>query len=350
MSHRPLDPIGSAFEFGALDDLRRIDGLFPSIGAQVSEASRLAEALRGPISETQRLAELMRRPVLEAQLATQAMRRPLFDLARYMSEQQQSVGDAMRKALLLTAPSVVEIGRAMDSFRPAIGEAVRASEQLNAYVASLGPDITRIGAAVQSAAQSPLIQEALRAAESISRTYPELFATPALEAFRDTLEAAAEQASAIPATDGRQGADSAASLPQISRDAAFFLAGLLVSILILLIQTRQSAEAEKRLYDRLDADKAEQAARLEEEVSSILAELLRQVAPPRRYVSGARQAVVKEFPQPGSRVVSHIQPGQLVWSDLHQGKWIRVEYPDGEGGVGYGWALKKYFKRVSPSP
>lgn len=349
MSHRPVDPIGSAFEFGALDDLRRIDGLFPSIGAQVSEASRLAEALRGPISETQRLAELMRRPVLEAQLATQAMRRPLFDLARFMSEQQQSVGDAMRKALLFTAPSVVEIGRAMDSFRPAIGEAVRASEQLNAYVASLGPDITRIGAAVQSAAQSPLIQEALRAAESISRTYPELFATPALEAFRDTLEAAAEQALATPATDINQGADSASPLPQISRDAAFFLMGVLVSILILLIQTRQSAEAEKRLYDRLDADKAEETARLEE-LSSVLVELLRQVAPPRRYVSGTRRAAVKESPQPGSRVVAHIEPGQLVWSDSDQGKWIRVEYLDSEGGVGYGWALKKYFKRVSPSP
>ena len=351
MSDRPSDPLRPRIKIGALDDLARIGGSLGAMQVHVSEASRLADALRGPMFEAERLAELMRRPVLEAQLATEAMRGPLFDFAHVIAEQQQAMADATREALLFAAPSVAEIGKAFDSFRPVVGEAMRASSRLDAYFKSLQPDIQRMGKAIDTALASSAFQDALRAAETLTQRHPDLFATPAFEAFRDSWELAVE-ADFVEHGDRGPGLRAAKSvfarLPQLSPSDFATLVSILLTILIYLDTLQSTSEAEARLHSEMETAANERAA-FAAEVRIALERVISQRPSPQKYVSLERAVSVRESPSSGAVVVARIEPRQLVSSVGSQGKWIRVEYLDGEAGVAYGWALKKYFKRVSPS-
>ena len=347
MSSEPIDPVQPAIRIGQLGDISRIGSTVEKYQSSLDEAARLANSWRQPHHEMQQMARAFRGSIYEAAQIARSIRGPLFEFSQYAAQQQRLMASATRDALLAASHASLEIGRAVREFQPVIGEAMRATQQLNAYVAGLRPEIERIGVAIRTATESPGVQEALKAVESLSRNYPELLDTPGYEAVRDAWQLAAEQAAAERVEEGAFsfGGIRAVSLPQISPENFANLVSLLLAILAILYSHQQAMESETRLHARLDQDAKERAA-FEVEVTAVLEELLHQVAPTQRFVSRAREVVVRQSPHSGSQAMAHIPPRQLVVARAQRGKWIRVEYLDSESRVSSGWALKKYFDRA----
>ena len=347
MGGEPIDSIQPAIPIGEQGDMSRIGSALDKYRSSVDEAARLANSWRQPGHEVQEMVRALTGSMYEATQIARSIRGPLFELSQYATQQQRLMASATRDALLASTHASLEIGRAVRESQAMMGEAMRASRQLTDYFAGIRPEVERIGAAIRTATQSPGFHEALKAVESLSRNCPELFDTPGYSAVRDAWQLAAEQAAAEHVEEGAlsSGGIRSLSLPQISPENFASLVSLLLAILAILYSHQQAAESETRLNARLDQEAKERAA-FEVEVTAVLEELLLQVAPTQRFVSRAREVVVRQSPHSGSQVMAHIPPRQLVVSRAQRGKWIRVEYLDSESRVSSGWALKKYFDRV----
>ncbi len=132
------------------------------------------------------------------------------------------------------------------------------------------------------------------------------------------------------------------------------LLSVIFTFLFSIYQEISSREQQRQLNEKLDAieSKSEVQAKTLEALSRLVEKAFIQETKrtDARFVVLDHVAIVRDEPRHGSTVKGKLLPREVVKPVAEQGKWIQFEYYHWvRQEYQIGWALKKYFKRVSAS-